>query len=80
MRRLIQDQQLAPNERITGIVDGVTYEATLLANGTVHLLGEIFPDITTAANFVREKSTRGWYFWKVERNGSWISLAKLRRG
>jgi hypothetical protein len=60
-------------------VDGVTHEALVQADGTVVLLGEVYPDITAAANFLREKASRGWEFWGVKRRGSWMSLAKLRR-
>jgi hypothetical protein len=78
VRRLVRDGVLVANEQIVGTVDDITYEATVLADGTVQLLGEVYPDITSAANFIREKSTRGWDFWKVRRNGNLVSLAKLR--
>ena len=80
VRRLIREGVLATNETIAGTVDGITYEATVLTNGAIQLLGEVYPDITTAANFVRERNSRGWDFWKVQRDGTWISLDRLRKG
>jgi hypothetical protein len=80
VRRMVREGVLTAHEQITGSVDDIPYEAEVLPDGTVQLLGEVYPDITAAANFIREKATRGWDFWKVQRNGSWVSLARLRRG
>ncbi len=80
VRRLISAGQLRAGETIYGRVGKTDYEATIQHNGTVELHGEIFPDITTAANFLREKASRGWDFWKVRRDNGLLSLSRLRRG
>jgi hypothetical protein len=60
-------------------VEATEHEATEQADGTILIHGELFPDITAAANFLREKQARGWDFWKVRRDKAWVSLGKLRR-
>jgi hypothetical protein len=40
--------------------------------------GEIFPDPTQAEIFLRGRSSRGWQFWHVVRDGSRKTLKDLR--
>jgi hypothetical protein len=80
LRRMVAAGRLSPDDDIVGDVDGIHYHLRVLPDGCVQLLDEddLFPDLSAAGNAVRGKATSGWEFWKVQRNGRWVAVGRLR--
>jgi hypothetical protein len=62
---LVSGQVLYPN---SGKYGG--HFGTILSDGRIEVEGQIFDSPSGAANFVRKKPSKGWYFWRLEQNGS----------
>jgi hypothetical protein len=78
---LIDSGQLGANTRLIGRRRQEVYRAQLLPDGRIQVsTGEQFGSLSAAGQFVLgTKSCQGWAFWKVDRNGSEIALAEIRR-
>lgn len=79
LAKLIRSQKLSTDEDLVGIIGDEEYRARVLPDGRVMVLDETFPDLTAAGNFVRNKQTRGWDFWRVRREGKWVKIGTLRQ-
>lgn len=64
---------------IVGEHKNLTFDAELLSDGRVRLSdGRLFPSLSKAASEVTGASWSGWEFWKMERNGQLVPLARIR--
>ena len=74
---LLGQGRLNPDERLTLVHKGTTYEAVLLEDGSVKVQnGSVFTSLSTAAGAVTGRSTNGWAAWRVPRLGK--SMAQVR--
>jgi Protein of unknown function DUF262/Protein of unknown function (DUF1524) len=78
LAKLVSSKRLSTEEDLVGIIGDEEYRARVLPDGRVMVLDETFPDLTAAGNFVRNKQTRGWDFWRVRREGKWVKVGSLR--
>jgi hypothetical protein len=68
---LAADAELIANSR------GMQHHARLRGN-EIELNGQRYPSLSAAAVAITAKPTNGWSFWRVERDGKSVPLAKLR--
>jgi hypothetical protein len=50
-----------------GSLDGGHF-GTILSDGRIEVAGQVFASPSSAAAFVRKKSTNGWNFWRLDPN------------
>jgi hypothetical protein len=70
---------LEPGCALVATADGQDVEATLLADGTVEVEGEIYPSLSAAGKAVLGRGVNGWWFWRVQTPGGSKRLLQIRR-
>ncbi len=74
-------QRLLPRgARLMGIVKGRKFHARAQRDGRVRFGGQVYRSLSSAGKKALNRSTNGWWFWRVERGrGNWVRLLEIRR-
>ena len=76
---LIAADLLCPGETLQATHSGDEYRAAVLPDGRVRIAdGTKFNSLSGAADHVTQRSSNGWQFWKVARDGAWRELGEIR--
>lgn len=81
LRTLVEKGIVAPGATVVATFKGGKREATVDADGCLHLDdGSVHATPSRAARAITGYATNGWSFWKAEVDGETVALAVLRDG
>ena len=80
LTELMDARLLRPNESLTAMSKGKSFEARLLPDGRIEdkASGAVFTSLSVAANALTGAHTNGWRFWHVKRGGARVPLTQVR--
>lgn len=66
-------------KRIYGTYKGTEFKAVVYYNGRIKLNGRFYDSPSAAGVAACKRSTNGWIFWRVRKDGELVKLSELRK-